>query len=153
MQSENKLKQLNISYKNFLDEMENPSCSSSVSLSHSAAVSLCKNGFGSNLFNAMLSFTVPIWIFLGILFAIMTNWKFIFLVIIIPVHFKIARRAIAKSVWKELLGDGKLPYDARENAYNLLVEHDQLWAENWATTAPLKEDKKVKRRAGDAKRT
>ena len=136
MQHENKLKELNISYKNFLYGMENPAGDAKVSLSHGAAVSLCKNGFGSNLFNAIISFTVPIWIVAGILFAFMLDWRFVFLAVIIPVHLKVARRVIAKSVWRELLGDGKLAYDLRESAYNLLVEHDQLWAESWSPEEP-----------------
>ena len=141
MQGENKLKQWNISYKDFVQEMASPSSAKDVMLSHHAAVSLCKNGFGNNFFIVLMSSTFPIWIIIGLVLAIFINFEYIFLILLVPVQFKITKHLIVRSVWKELCGDGKTPYDLRENVYNRLVQHDELRANSWETEKPGRKGK------------
>lgn len=58
-------------------------------------------------------------------------WWAVACIIAIPLNFIISRKAMARAVFKELLGKGKQPYETREKIYSLIVERGGLYAFRW----------------------
>ena len=128
---ENKLVSLDVSYSEFLDCINMRDDTHKATLTYAAAIDLNKKGVGKSTVIYLLFLVLVLWSVASVLVASLYSSWFLLLFLAIPVHFIITRSVILKAVWKELTGNGKLPYETREDLYYSLIKKNQLWAKTW----------------------
>ena len=78
---------------------------------------------------------ICLWPILAVVLPFFTSlWLSVLCVIAIPLHYNKIRKTISDSVYRELLGQGKQPYEARIKVYALAVERDGLYAFQWSSS-------------------